>query len=404
MSLTVKKIDTLKPKEKTYLVIDADGLYLAVYPSGKKVWRFRYQLDGKRNQIVLGQYPDLSLADARNKAGEKRNLLAEKIDPSKARCKGGAITTFKDVALAWHGANRGRWTPDHADLTLRRIEQDLFPWIGAMSIEEIRASDMLTTLRRVESRGACEVARRLRGIASNIFQYSIAEGRDHNDPAASVQKALVQRTVKSFSAITKPNEVAELLRNIAAYKGSNVVRLALLFSAYTFARPGEVRHAEWNEIDFDTGLWTIPKEKTKRRREHVVPLARQTLEVLRELQPQTGGGQWLFPSNRGKGRCMSENTVRIAIRSMGYDQDQMTAHGFRSTASTLLNESGKWDFQTIELQLAHVQRDKVAGVYNRSERMDERQAMMQWYADYLDLLTSGGKVLSFPSKDAAVNE
>lgn len=399
MALSVKRIEKLKPQKKIYFVLDDGGLYLAVLPSGSLSWRFRYQIDGQRKQITLGQYPDLSLASARERAAEKRLLLAEKKDPALVRSLSRA--TFQEVALAWHDAQKSRWTEDHAELTFRRMEMDLFPWLGNMAIEEIRAVDVLEALRRVEGRGSLEVARRLRGIASNIFQYSIAEGRDHNDPAAAVQKALVQRQVKNFAAITKPSEAGELMRNIEAYKGSNVVRLALIFSAYTFARPGEIRHAEWAEIDLERALWTIPASKTKRRREHLVPLSRQAVEVLKELHPQTGGGQWLFPSNRGKGRCMSENTVRIAIRSMGYDKDLMTAHGFRSTASTLLNESGKWDFQTIELQLAHVHKDKVAGVYNRAERLDERRSMMQWYADYLDLLKAGGKVIQFP---AAVNE
>ncbi len=389
MPLSVKKIEKLKAREKIYMEHDGGGLYLAVLPTGAKSWRFRYQFQGKRCQIVLGAFPDLSLADARALAAEKRNLLADKKDPARTRSL--SEDAFEKVARTWHAAQLPLWTPDHADLTMRRMEQDLFPWLGKMPITEIRSVDVLETLRRIEARGALETARRLRGIASSVFKFSIAEGRDHDDPAAAVQKALIQRTVKSFSAITKPSEVAELLRNIAIYKGSAVVRLALLFSAYTFARPGEVRHAEWPEIELEGALWTIPKEKTKRRREHLVPLSRQVLDVLRELHPLTGGGQWLFPSNRGKGRCMSENTVRIAIRSMGYDQNAMTAHGFRSMASTLLNESGKWDFQTIELQLAHIHGDKTAAAYNRADRLDERRRMMQWYADYLDQLRAERK-------------
>ncbi len=399
MSLTVKKIDTLKAGEKTYLEIDEGGLYLAVYPSGKKVWRFRYQFRGKRNQIVLGAYPDLSLAVARDLARMKRNLLAQKKDPARARSNGGA--TFKEVAKRWHEKSKAKWSPAHAALTWLRLEQNLLPSIGTTPIEEITPAEMLETIRKIEERGANDTAHRVRGIASNVFVFSIAEGRDHTDPAAIIAKALKPLQAKNFSAIVKPEQVGQLMRNIDEYLGGFVVKSALLFSALTFARPGEIRAAEWSEIDLEATLWTIPAGKTKKRREHLVPLSRQVIEVLERLRQETGGGGYLFPSSRGRSRCMSENTVRVALRTMGYSKEQATAHGFRSTASTLLNESGKWDRQTIELQMAHVRRDKVEGAYNRAERLDERRRMMQWYADYLDLLKAGGKVIQFP---AVLNE
>ncbi|WP_045221560.1 tyrosine-type recombinase/integrase [Desulfonatronum thioautotrophicum] len=384
MPLTVKKIDALKSKVKSYLEIDGGGLYLVVYPTGKKVWRFRYQFNGKRNQISLGAYPDLSLAEAREKAAEKRTLLADKKDPARERLKSGA--TFEEVARFWHERVKNSWTPEHAELTWLRIEQNLLPYIGRLLINDIKPIDMLETIRKIEERGAIDTAHRVRGIASNIFVFSIAEGRDHTDPAAIIRKALQPIRSRNFAALTKPDQVGALMRDIDEYQGSLTVCCALLFSALTFARPGEIRHAEWSEIDTESAMWTIPKEKTKKRREHLVPLSRQTLAVLDTLRPETGTGKYLFPSERGRSRCISENTVRTAIRTIGYSKEQMTAHGFRSTASTLLNESGLWDKQTIELQLAHVRQDKVEGAYNRSERLDDRRKMVQWYSDYLDKL------------------
>jgi integrase len=399
MPLSVKKIDALKPKKNVYLNLDERGLYLAVLPSGSKSWRFRYQIGGEKKQIVLGGYPDLSLAQAREIAREKRLLLAERKDPATIRKMMGI--TFEDVALEWFSAYKGQWTVDHADLTWRRLEQNLFPWIGKLPIAEIGPQDLLACLRRIEDRGSLEVAKRVRAIASNIFMFSIAEGRDHQDPAAMVAKALKPVPKRHLAAVTKPVEVAKLLQAMGDYHASFVVRTALWFSAHTFQRPGEVRHAEWSEIDFEAALWTIPAHKMKKRKEHLVPLSTQAVDLLLELQPMTGNGQYVFPSNRGKGRCMSENTVRVAIRALGYDKDQMTAHGFRTMASTLLHESGKWDSQVIELQLAHVDKNTVRGVYNRALRLDERRRMMQWYSDYLDLLKAGGKVIQFP---AVVNE
>jgi integrase len=388
MPLTVKKIEALKPKEKTYLEIDGAGLYLAVYPTGNKVWRFRYQFNGKRNQLVLGAYPDLPLANAREKAAEKRMLLADKKDPARERSKSGA--TFEMVARLWHDRAKSSWTPAHAELTWLRVEQNLLLHIGNMLIDEIKPVDMLETIRKIEERGAVDTAHRVRGIASNIFVFSIAEGRDHTDPAAIIKKALQPIKSKNFSALTKPDQVGALMRNIDEYQGSLIVKCALLFSALTFARPGEIRHAEWSEIDTEAELWTIPAEKTKKRREHLVPLIQQTLAVLEELRQETGTGIYLFPSERGRSRCISENTVRIAIRTMGYTKEQMTAHGFRSTASTLLNESDLWDKQTIELQMAHVRKDKVEGTYNRAERLEKRKKMMVWWANYLDELREKG--------------
>ena len=385
------KVRNAKPKERAYKLHDARGLYIIVTPSGGKWWRLKYRFAGKEKTISLGIYPEVSLAQAREKRDGARKLLASGIDPSAERqAKKAAMKadrdSFEAMALAWFEKFSPRWVPAHTETVIHRLEADVFPWIGAKPIAEVTAVQLLEVLRRIEARGAVSTAHRIKQIIGQVFRYAIATGSASRDPSADLRGALAPERERHFGAITKPSDVVGLMRAIAGYQGSFIVRCALRFTALTFARPGEIRKAEWSEIDFDNALWRIAAERMKMKREHLVPLSRQTIEVLRELHRLTGSGLYLFPG-RTAARPMSENAIGAALRYMGYERGTMTAHGFRSMASTLLNEQG-WGRDAIERQLAHAERDGVRDAYNRAEYLAERQRMMQAWADYLEQLTA----------------
>jgi integrase len=286
--------------------------------------------------------------------------------------------------------------PDHAATILRRLERDVLPWLGTWPIDEITAPGVLAVLRRVESRGALETAHRINQICSQVFRYGIATGRAHRDPSADLRGALPPALEKHHAALTKPADVAGLLRAIGGYQGSFVVRCALRLAPLVFVRPGELRKVEWTEVDLEEATWRIPAAKMKMRTEHLVPLARQSVEILRELHPLTGSARYIFPGARTNSRPMSENAITAALRRMGYGREEMTGHGFRTLASTLLNEMG-WSADAIERQLAHGERDEIRGAYNRAEYLVERRRMMQAWSDYLDGLAAGGKVVPIRS-------
>lgn len=396
MRLSDVAIKGTKPGTRTFRLSDGAGLYLEVTPQGSKLWRYRYRFNGKQKTLALGVYPDVSLARARELHQEARKQLAAGQDPMAARRarKMARAHSFGAVALEWWEAQRGRWSLKHAAIIKRRLELNVLPWLKDRPVNEISTAELLQVLRRVESRGVIHTTRRLSQYLNNIFIYAVSCGYVENNPAGSLVKALKTTRTRSFPAITKPKQIAELLRAIDGFTGTFVVGQALRFAPLAFVRPGELRKAEWQEFDLDGALWTIPAEKMKMKRDHLVPLSRQAVETLRELFPLTGDGRYVFPSVRTKARPMSENTLNVALRRLGYSKDEMVAHGFRTMASTHLHEMG-WRSEVIEFQLAHADKNKIRGIYNRAEYLDERRRMMQAWADYLDSLKSGADVIPF---------
>jgi len=390
MFLSDTKIRNLKPTDQKYWTADSDGLYIEVVPSGKKRWVFRYSKDGKRHWKTLGEYPMVGLREARELRDQKRRMLFDGI-PLKEEADTAEepkrIPTFRDVALEWFDQLEQRLTSEKEKQTARgRIANHVLPYLGDRPINEIRPADVLEVVRILEKRGTLELAHRVHQTCSRIFRYAVAASICDRDPAADIKGAIMPVPKRHFASLTDPREVGLLMRNIDAYP-QTVTRIALLFSALTFLRPGEVRHTAWDEFDWKSSELRIPAERMKMKRPHIVPLSRQTLDILEQLQPHTGDGHYLFPNGRSpKGdRPMSENAVLVALRSMGYSKDQMTAHGFRSMASTLLNENG-FNRDWIERQLAHVEGNSVRAAYNYAEYLPERRKMMQWWADYLDRL------------------
>ena len=388
-----------KPREKAYKLADAKGLYLEVAPSGGKWWRLKYRIGGKEKRISLGVYPEVSLKEAREKCDVARKQIASGIDPSdqrKAAKLAGAedaANSFEVVAREWFAKYSPSWVASHSTKIIRRLEKDIFPWIGNRPISTVTAPDLLAALRRIESRGAIETAHRAQQNCGQIFRYAIATGRAERDPAADLRGALAPVKEKHHASITDPKAIGELLRAISGYQGSFITMCALRLAPLFFVRPGELRKAEWAEFNLDGAEWRIPAERMKMREQHIVPLSSQALAILKELQPITGKGRYVFPGARTNGRPMSENTVNAALRRLGYASDEMTGHGFRSMASTLLNEQG-WHRDAIERQLAHAERNAVRAAYNYAEHLPERRRMMQAWADYLDAITVSENIVT----------
>lgn len=409
MPLTDVLIKNAKPGPKPVRHFDGGGLYLEVAPSGGKWWRLKYRHDGKEKRLSLGTYPDTSLKDARDRRDQARRDLAAGIDPGakrkaeKATRTELAANTFEAVAREWHQAvHCAAVTEGHAARTLLRLEQDAFPWFGALPIAEVTAPKLLEALRKVEARGAIETAHRVRQACGQVFRYGIATGRCERDPAADLRDALQPVIVKHHAAITDPKKVGELLRAFDDYQGLPTTRAALKLAPLVFLRPGELRQAEWSEFDLDAAVWTVPAARMKRTKQqkvsgapHLVPLSRQAVAVLRELEPLTGRGRYVFPSPRGGSRPMSDNAVLSALRRMGFAKDEMSGHGFRAMARTLMAERLGVPESVVEAQLAHAVRDNLGRAYNRTEFVDQRRSMMQQWADYLDTLRQGAQVLPF---------
>ncbi|GAB6038189.1 tyrosine-type recombinase/integrase [Fundidesulfovibrio butyratiphilus] len=396
LPLTDAAVRNAKPKEKAFKLSDGGGLYLEVLPSGGKSWRMKYRFGGQEKRLVFGLWPDVSLKQARQHRDDARALVAEGVDPSEKRKQDKAeaekaVATFEVVARDWHARQVAVWTKPHADKIIRRLERYLFPAFGAAPITDLRAPDILAPLRVLEGLGRNDTAKRLRQYCEAVFAYAIAEGRATLNAAAGLEKVLSPHVVQHRAAITDPKGVAGLLRAIEGYDGP-LTRAALQMAACCFTRPGELRRAEWAEFDLEAAEWRIPAEKMKRRLPHVVPLSRQVLVILEELRPITGEGRFVFPSYQTPGRAMSKMTLAAALRRLGYTKDEMTAHGFRSTASTLLRECG-FPHHLIETQLAHVTGNSVSRAYDRAQYLPERRKMMQAWADYLDALKAGGKVV-----------
>lgn len=404
MPLTNTAIRAAKPRDKAFKLFDGGGLYLEVRPTGGKWWRWKYRIAGKEKRLSFGVYPDVSLKVARERREDARKQLAEGVDPGQLRkadklSQAGA-ETFEAVAREWHAKFSTGWVPSHGDRIMRRLEKDLFPWLGTRPIAEIQAPELLAVLRRIESRGAIETTHRAMQNCGQVFRYAVATGRAQRDPTGDLRGALPPPKKKHHATIIDPKEIGQLLRAIDGYEGYFVTKCALRIAPLVFVRPGELRKAEWSEFDFEKAEWRIPAERMKMRETHIVPLSSQAVGILRELEPLTGRTNsgapgapcYVFPSARSSLRPMSENAVLAALRRMGYTKDEMTGHGFRSMASTLLHECG-WNHQVIERQLAHAERNAVSAAYNFAEHLPERRKMMQAWADHLDALKATAEVI-----------
>lgn len=405
MPLSDTAIRSAKPADKPYKLPDEKGLFLLIQPNGSKYWRQKYRYDGKEKLLSFGVYPDVGLKDARLKRDAARKMLADGIDPSEHRKASKAAkaersaNSFEVIGREWFEKNRPTWAASHADKIIRRLENDVFPWIGGKAIAEITAPDVLAVLRRIEGRGTLDTAHRASGNCSQIFRYAIATGRAERDPCPDLRGALPPARGSNFAAITDPTKVGELLRSMDAFSGTFVVKSALILAPLLFVRPGELRKAEWTGIDLEKAEWRYFVTKTKT--EHSVPLASQAVAILKELHPLTGHGRYVFPG-RDPQRPMSEAAVNAALRRLGYDtKTEITGHGFRAMARTILHEELHQKPEVIEHQLAHSVSDSLGTAYNRTKFLKERKAMMQLWADYLDKLKAGAEVIQLRGNTAA---
>ncbi|WP_140636191.1 tyrosine-type recombinase/integrase [Methylibium rhizosphaerae] len=411
-------IRSIKPGDPRKRLTDGAGLYLLLFvKGGAHGWRFDYTFAGKRKTLSLGTYPDTGLGAARRKAEAARTMLAEGIDPSEQRKASKAAVaaareaeelkaqgipmagSFEAVAREWYSVKQSAWAPTYGEKIIRRLEVDVFPWIGGENVGSVTPPQLLQVMRRIEARGVIETAHRALENCSQVFRYAVATGRAESNPARDLKDALKKPEPKNFPAITDPTRLGQLLRASDNYVGTPVVRAALKLAPMLMLRPGELRMARWCEFDLDAALWTVPAVRMKREKRgkllgppHLVPLPKQAIEVLQDLQPLTGAGEFVFRGERHHERPMSENTVNAALRAMGFPADEVTGHGFRATARTMLHERLGFDPDVIEAQLAHVVRDSLGRAYNRTQFVDQRRKMMQAWANYLDKLRKGAEV------------
>lgn len=396
MALTDTAIRNAKPKEKPYKVADAQGLYLLVNPRGSKLWRVKYRIGGVERKLALGSYPEITLAEARAARDTARRQLAHSVDPNTAKRQArieASIRASNSFASVAEELIEKKTREGLAEPTLEKMRwfvKLLGADFGKRPVAEITPQELLHELRKHERRGRLETANLLRSFASRVFRYAVATARADRDPALLLVGALTTPRVKHFSAITDPAAFGALLRAIEDYQGDPAVMYALKLTPHVFQRPGEIRQLEWAEVDFDKAVWTIPEGKMKMRQPHSVPLSRQASAILSEMRSLSGSGRYAFPSIRTRERPISDNTINAALRRMGYSKEQMTAHGFRTSASSLLNESGKWNPDAIERALAHMVAGSVRRIYNQSAYWGERVEMAQWWSNYLEELREGG--------------
>jgi len=395
--LTDLQIRNAKPKEKEYKLADGGGLYLLVTPTGGRLWRLKYRFGGLEKKLALGAFPELGLSGARQKRDEAREQVAQGIDPGAARKQKAMAhlleqATFEAVAREWHKKFLPRWLEGHAATILTRLERDIFPHIGYRPIGEITPPEMAATLRRIEARSV-ETAHRLRNTCRQIFSYAVAGGLATGNPAADLREALAPMPQpRHMPSLTDPKDVAPLLRILDGYDGSFITRCALRLAPLVFVRPGELRSMQWADVDLEKDEWSYTANKTKTP--HIVPLSRQALSILQDLHQLTGTGKYAFPSARSAFRPMSNNTVNAALRRMGIDtRTEITGHGFRAMARTILDEVLGFRPDFIEHQLAHAVRDPLGRAYNRTAHLPERRKMMQAWADYLDAIKAGGEII-----------
>jgi len=405
MALSDLAIRTAKPGAKPIRLSDSGGLYLEVAPSGGKLWRLKYRFGGKEKRLALGKYPDVGLKEARERRDEARKLLANEVDPGenrkqqKAARAERAANSFEAVAREWIARNTPTWAATHTSKIVRRLEMYVFPWLGGRPIAEITAPELLAMARRIEGKGAIETAHRAMQNCGQIFRYAVATGRAERDPTGDLRGALQPVTSKHMAAVTEPHKVAELLRTFDTYQGTLTVRCALQLAPLVFVRPGELRQAKWKDIDLDAAEWRYIA--SKKGNAHIVPLALQAVAILREVQALTGGGLYVFPSARTSERPMSDNAILAAMRRLGIAKDEMSGHGFRAMARTILDEVLGFRPDLIEHQLAHAVRDPNGRAYNRTAHLSDRRKMMQSWADYLDELKAGAEVIPIHGHTAA---
>jgi integrase len=397
-------LKAIKPGCPQRRLSDGAGLYLLLFvKGGSHGWRLDYTFKGRRKTLSLGTYPEVSLGEARKKAEETPQQVRQGNDPSAARRQGREAErrelaieklvaagqpipeSFEAVAREWYAKHQGTWAPSHGEKVIRRLERDVFPWIGAKPIATIKPPELLQILKRVEQRGAIETTHRVQQNCGQVFRYAVASGLVESDPSRDLRGALPPWRPEHYPTLTDPRKVGQLLRDIDAYEGGFITRCAMKLAPLLFVRPGELRQAEWSEFNLETKEWRIPASKMKARALQIVPLAPQAMVILAELRPLTGAGKWVFPGVRTNGEPMSENTINAALRRMGYDRATLTAHGFRGMASTMLHEFG-WPSDVIERQLSHAERNTVKAAYNHAEHLPERRKMMTAWADYLDKL------------------
>ncbi len=397
MPLTDTLIRSAKPKDKPYKLSDGQSLYLLVRKTGK-YFRYDYRFGGKRKTLALGVYPQVNLVDARRMCADARKFLQDNLDPAQYRerikqQKGHTTNSFKALAREWLSSKQQNWAPGHATTITRRLELNIFPWHGSQAIGSITAPELLKTLRRIESRGAIETAHRVKQICGQIFRYAIVTGRADRDPSADLRGALLPSEPKNMATITDPTQIGALLRAIDGYQGHALTRFALKLAPLVFVRPGELRCAEWAYIDYRLTQWKIPAKKMKTHTPHIVPLSRQALTILQEIEPISGHGQYIFPSLRSPARPMSNNTILAALRRMGYLKEEMSGHGFRIMAESLLFQQG-WPAQIIEHQLARGEKSGPEFTQSYAQHLPQRVKMMQTWANYLDILRQKKQLLS----------
>ena len=398
MPLTDVTVRTSKPREKPYKLADSGGLYLEVTPAGGKRWRWKYRIGGREKLLSMGLYPAVPLVAARARRDDAKKLLASGVDPSvhrqaaKAARAESAAHSFEVVAREWFVKHQSGWAESHSCRVMTRLEKDVFPFIGPRPIAEINAPELLKVFQRIEERGALETAHKARFSCGQVFRYAIATGRAERDISADLRGALPPVRTKHMASVTDPALVGPLLRALHGYQGTFTVRCALRLAPLLFVRPGELRTAQWADIDFGKAEWRYLVTKTKT--DHVVPLATQAIQILRELQPLTGSGRYVFPGARSMQRPMSENAVNAALRRLGIPPEELTGHGFRAMARTILDEVHEVRIDFIEHQLAHEVKDPLGRAYNRTSHLPARRKMMQMWADYLDQLRAEVKTNS----------
>lgn len=405
MKLNDVAVRKAKPEAKPYKLADGGGMYLEVMPNGSKYWRLKYRFQGKEKRLALGVYPDVSLAEARQRRDDARKLLANDTDPGenrKAKKAAGAesaANSFQVVAREWAASYFKNKSASHHDRTMRRLELYLFPWLGGKAISEITAPQILEVVKRIESLNKLETAHRTLQATSQVFRYAVQTGRALRDPCPDLRGAMPTATVKHMAAFTEPKQIAELLRAIDGFTGTFTVKCALRLSPLVFTRPSELRTAKWADIDLDAGEWRYRVSKTQT--DHLVPLSKQALEILREIQPLSGQGEFVFMGGHDPKKAMSEAAINAALRRMGYDtKTQITGHGFRAMARTILHERLDIDPHIIEHQLAHKVPDALGSAYNRTKFIEQRKVMMQAWADYLDKLKAGADVITMRTRAA----
>lgn len=400
--LTNVQILKAKPAEKPFKLADSGGLYVEVFPNGSKLWRLKYRrVDKSETRISLGKYPEVSLVQARIERDKiKLQRKQAGVDPAadrrlkKLQAQQAAGDTFEAVAREWHTKQLQRWRPQQGKKVMAWFEKDLFPWIGGRPVSKITSPELLTVIRRIEGRGAIEKSHRVLQVSGQIFRYAVATGRAESEPASALRGSLTPVKTTHHASVTDPRAVGELLRAIDGYTGTLTARCALRLAPLVFVRPGELRHAEWDEINFATAEWRIPAEKMKLDEPHIVPLSNQALAIFEEMRPLTGRAKYVFHSERTTKRPISENTINASLRRLGYTTEQMTGHGFRAMARTILDEVLNERVDLIEHQLAHAVKDTNGRAYNRTAHLPERKRMMQRWADYLDILREERKVVA----------